>query len=147
MSGESFKKEIGTNVQLESAYERYQKLGGIINEKDYGNALARVEETATLDKALIQQAEFIARFAGIELYNTKDVLDRRVVLYGILRTNARPGDVKYHHSQMCDQRLFAEALRMLGDTDALNKLVDAYHKVGTYCPICLKVAASGEECR
>ena len=74
-------------------------------------------------------------------------VDPKVKLYVVLRADNKPEDVKYHHSQMSDQRLFAEVLRMLGDTDALNKLVDAYHKVGIYCPICLKVIASGEECR
>ncbi|MDP3697043.1 MAG: hypothetical protein Q8R55_03345 [Candidatus Taylorbacteria bacterium] len=130
-----------------NCYQRYQELGGIINEKDYGSALTKAKNTTTLAIALIKGLRVIAEFAGIELHNAKDSIDPRTILYGILRTDTKPEGVQDHHSQMSDQRLFAEALRMLGDTDALNKLVDAHHKVGTYCPICLKVVASGEECR
>lgn len=108
----------------------------------------RIRNIETSPKeVLIKQAEHMAEFAGIELHNTQDKIDQRTVLYGILRADAKPEEVKYHHSQMSDQRLFAEVLRMLGDMDALSKLITAYHKVGTYCPICLKVAASGEKCR
>lgn len=109
-----------------NCYQRYQELGGIINEKDYESVLARVRNITTLDRALIQQAELIAQIAGIELHNTKDAPDQRMILYGILRTDPKPKEVKYHHSQMCDQRLFAEALRMLGDTDALDKVMHTH---------------------
>ncbi len=107
-------------------YERYKKLGGIINEKDYESALARAKNTTTLDIALIKELEFIARIAGIKLRNTKDTIDQRTILYGILRTDAKPEGVKYHHCQMSDQRLFAEVLRMLGDVDSLNKLINTH---------------------
>ncbi|MEK6817382.1 MAG: hypothetical protein AABX80_01145 [Nanoarchaeota archaeon] len=43
-----------------------------------------------------------------------------------MRADIRPEKVRHHHSQMCDQRLFAEALRMLGNVDALNKLIRAH---------------------
>ena len=107
-------------------YQQYRELGGIINEDDYNSALLRAESATTLDIALIRQSEIIARVAGIELYNTEDDLDPITVLYGILRTDVRPEKVRHHHSQMCDQRLFAEALRMLGNVDALNKLIRAH---------------------
>ena len=130
-----------------SPYRQYQENGGIINEEEYEGALTRARNTATAPRHALQEAENMARFAGIELHNTKDAIDQRIILYGILQTDRKPEGVKHHHSQMSDQRLFAEALRMLGDTDALNKLIGAYHKVGIHCPICLKVAVSGEECR
>ncbi|MDO8560792.1 MAG: hypothetical protein Q7R91_01085 [bacterium] len=129
-------------------YRQYKELGGIINKGDYESALARAQHSPTPPKdALIEQVKLMAEFAGIELHNTEDVIDQRTILYGILRTEAKPKAVTHHHSQMSDQRLFAEALRMSGDTDALSKLVNTYHKAGTYCPICSKVVASGEECR
>ena len=134
-------------AQEDNCYHRYQELGGIINEQDYESILARAKSATVPDIALIKQLELIAEFAGIELHNAKGSIDQRTILYGILRTDTKPKGVQYHHSQMCDQRLLAEALRMLGNTYALDKLVDAYHKVGTYCPICLKVIASGKECR
>ncbi len=109
-----------------NCYERYKKLGGIINEKDYESALTRAKNATILDIALIKELEFIARIAGIELRNTKDAIDQRTILYGILRTDAKPEGIKYHHCQMSDQRLLAEALRMLGDVDSLNKLINTY---------------------
>ena len=110
----------------ENNYERYQKLGGIINEKDYESALNRAKNTTTLDIVLIKELEFIARIAGIELHNTKDAIDQRTILYGILRADAKPKGIKYHHSQMSDQRLFAEVLRILRDVDSLDKLINTY---------------------
>ena len=114
------------NTPKDSCYRQYRELGGIINEQDYDSALLRAGNTTTLDKTRAAQAENIARFAGIELHNTKDHLDPITVLYGILRADIRPEKVRHHHSQMSDQRLFAEALRMLGNIDALNKLIWAH---------------------
>lgn len=134
--------------QEKDPYAQYQELGGIINRKDYESALQRTAETAAVsDTTMVEQVEKMARFAGIELQNEKSANDPRVKLYAVLRGDSKPEEIKYHHSQMSDQRLFAETLRMLGDTEALNKLIDAYHKTGTYCPICLKTVTSGEECR
>ncbi len=121
-------KESGLDAP-NSGYEQYKALGGIINEKDYESAITRSKNVTAPDKALITQTESIAETAGVELHNTKDSLDPRVVLYGILRNDTHPEGVKYHHSQMSDQRLFAEALRMLGDTESLNKVVGAYPNI------------------
>ena len=110
-------------------YKRYAELGGIINEKDYGNVVLRVANTITLEHHLIGQAELIAKFAGIELCNTKDALDQRVVLYGILRNDSKPEGVAHHHSQMGDQRLFAEACRILGDVESLQKMIAAFPNI------------------
>lgn len=114
---------------LENSYQRYLELGGIINGIDYQSALDRMNKIKTLDrnnpevKNEIFQAENIARYAGIELSNLKNVLDPKIVLYVILRNDTKPKDVKYHHSQMSDQRIFGEVLRMLGDADSLDKLI------------------------
>jgi len=110
------------------SYQKYQELGGIINEKDYQSALERANGVTNLETTLVKQLEFIARVAGIRLHNEKGSLDRRTVLYGVLRSD-RPEGVKYHHCQMSDQRLFAEVLRMLGDTDSLNKLVSTHPNI------------------
>ncbi len=114
-----------------NCYQQYQELGGIINKEDYQSALARAKNTTTLDDRLINQSELIARVAGIELYNAKDSIDQRTMLYGILRTD-KPEGAKYHHCQMSDQRLFAEALRMLGDVDSLNKLINTHPHISFY---------------
>lgn len=119
------------NAEKENnCYERYKKLGGIINEKDYDSALARAKNPAAVKMSLIKQSEFIAQVAGIELRNEKDTPDQRTVLYGILRADAKSKEeAEYHHSDMSDQRLFAETLRMLGDADSLNKLINAYPNI------------------
>ena len=149
--GIDFYKEGGDmrdGEQKKDSYAQYQELGGIINKEDYESALQRSAETAAVsDTTMVAQVEDMAEFAGIELQKEKSANDPRVKLYAVLRGDSKPEDVKYHHSQMSDQRLFAEVLRILGDTEALSKLIDAYHKIGTHCPICLKVVTPGEECR
>ena len=129
----------------QNSYQRYRELGGIINEKDYRSAIARAEGTTPANESLVLQAKEIAQYAGIALDNAKDAPDHRIALYAALRADTNLGKKK-HYSQMGDQRLFAEVLRILNDTNALSKLIDAYHKTGSYCPICLKVVAFGEEC-
>lgn len=109
-------------------YEQYRSLGGVINEEDYQSALDRIKGTVSLDKNLISQAGGIARASDIELHNLGGQLDPRVILYGILRTDTNP-NAEYHHSQMSDQKLFAEALRMLGDEDSLQKLIVAHPNI------------------
>lgn len=130
MKEESFEGEAGAQDRSgeNGAYESYQEVGGIINEKDYRSALARAEEAETLNETLIQQAKNIAEYAGIVLDNSGGV-DPKVKLYAVLRADNKPEDVKYHHSQMSDQHLFAEAARMLGDADSLNKMIAAYPNI------------------
>jgi len=130
MKEQSFEEGAGIQHQTKEndAYGNYRELGGIINEKDCVSALDRVGETTTFNKSLIRQAENIAKYAGIVLENS-DGVDPRVKLYAVLRTDNKPEDVEYHHSQISDQRLFAEALRMLGDVDSLNKVIAAYPNI------------------
>lgn len=113
----------------ENNYQQYLELGGIINEKDYEDALTRAQKTTALDEAQIMQAENIAKFAGIGLRNTEDTVDQRIILYGILRSDARPEGVKYHHSQMSDQQIFMEVLRMLGDVESVDKMIKKYSNI------------------
>ena len=134
--------EKGVDVQNppeKYTYQHYLELGGIINENDYNSAMMRTQNTTRFNESIIRQAENIAKVGGIELHNTGDTVDPKIILYGILRSDVRPEGVKHHHQQMSDQRLFAEVLRMLEDTDALAKLKDAYHTkraIGTHCPLC-----------
>ena len=121
--------EENTKKETESSYQQYLAMGGIINEKDYQSALDRAKSAVALDnKSLILQVESIARKAGIALHNSESTPDPRVVLYGILRMDANPG-MQYHHNQMGDQKLFAEALRMSGDKESLKKLIEAYPNI------------------
>lgn len=124
------------NQEEKTSYQKYQEAGGIINERDY-NSAKEPSKQAEL------QAKEMAKYAGLDL----DDNDKSIVLYGALRTDANLKKAEYHHSQMSDQSLFMEALRMSGDTDSANKLIEAYHKEGVHCPICLKVPKPGEGCR
>lgn len=165
------------NTSEENGYQRYLELSGIISKEDYAGALERAKNATALDKTLVIQAENTAKFAGIELHNTEDSLDPRIVLYVILRgpnpekpvddnqpsikpksiyfdgvsidDNAGPQEKPKHpHRQLTDPSLFREVLRMLGDTDALNKMKAAYHTnrpLGTYCPLCQQIRYS-EDC-
>ena len=117
------------DVQEETSYQQYKELGGIINEKDYDSALLRAKDTTDFDKTLISQAGNIAKIAGIKLHGTENSPDRRVVLYGILRMDVRPKGIKRHHDEMSDQRIFMEALRMLGDIDSIDKMVKQYPNI------------------
>jgi len=123
-------------------YQRYLELGGIINEKDYTSALTRSKDSATFNESTTKQAENIAKFAGIELHNTEDAIDEKIILYGILH------DIKPKETLDSDWRLFREVLRMLEDTDSLSKLKIACHtnrRPGTYCPLCGQIEFS-EDC-
>ena len=119
--------------QDKNSYQHYMELGGIINEKDYQSALDRSKQTITLDKTSevqVSEVSGIARFSRIALHNSKDSLDPRVALYIILRSDFKSKEeVEYHHSDMIDQRIFAQVLRMLGDADSLKKLIEAYPNI------------------
>lgn len=114
-----------------NSYQRYLELGGIINEKDFESALNRMNNVRTLDmnSSRVQQVADIARYAKIGLSGSEDVLDPRVALYVILRSDVRPKGVRYHHDQMSDQRILGEVLRMLGDADSLDKLIKAFPNI------------------
>ena len=119
----------------ENNYQRYSELGGIINEEDYKNAVDRMENTHTLDmndpgvKASVAQVKGMARRAEINMDDSGSEIDPKIILYAKLRLDAKPADVKYHHSQMGDQQIFGEVLRMLGDAESLDKLIKAYPNI------------------
>lgn len=125
----------------ENTYQRYVELGGIINDKDYDSALSKLgeagKEQITPDKSRMAQVQNMMDVAGIVLDGEQ--FARALKLYTILPRDIKPKEVKGPHDQLSDQQLFREVLRMLEDTDALNKLKVAYHTnrpAGTYCPLC-----------
>lgn len=125
--------EMGSAVKEESEndklYQAYLNLGGIINKEDWESAQTRAENKIDRDENRISQAEAVARIAGIELQNNEDELDKRIVLYELLRSDVQPEKVKYHHQQMTNERIFAEVLKMVGDTDSLNKFIKRYPQI------------------
>jgi len=110
------------NAKSERNYARYTALGGIINEKDHDSVIARAEKGVVENKTRRTNMDVTAQFSGIE----RTAVDKAYPYYEILRTDERPAGVEYHHSSMSDQRLFAEALRMVGDTVSLEKLIAAH---------------------
>lgn len=109
-------------------YQKYLELGGIINEADYISALERTDN-APVGIATIAQVRIMANHAKIELHNQDNSIDRRIKLYRILRTDIRPDGIKHHHDSMSDQQIFVEALRMLGDKESTNKMIESHPNI------------------
>lgn len=108
-----------------TSYEQYAQLGGIINELDHADIISRAKSAVELNKWAVMQAESIALYSGVG----QEVLVEATPLYVVMRTDRKPADVEYHHCQMCDQRIFAEALRMIGDVEDLAKIIAAYPSI------------------
>jgi len=119
-----------TNTTEKSlTYSRYTELGGIINETDYLSIRQRADAISIPDKLSTSQVNVIAGVAGIRLLSSGKTLEPMTKLYMIMRADKKPEGVVYHHSQMTDQRLFAEALRILEDEKSLNKLIAAHRHI------------------
>ncbi len=110
-------------------YMRYKGFGGIINQKDYASTLERAKGSKTIDPHSLAQVRGMARQAGITLEDPKTGIDPSIALYAVLRKDVNSEKEKYHHSQMTDQRLFAEALRILGDFELYKKFLNAYPNI------------------
>lgn len=119
MARESQGNEKETEDSPEKSFERYKESGGQIDEKAYQNVLEKFKQPTTPDKPVVLQVEAMAAKSGIELRSSKDSPDPRIVLYGIMRSE----------SNLRDQRLFAEVLRISGDTDSLKKLMETYPNI------------------
>ncbi len=92
--------------------------------------LQSTKEKRTLSPSSLRQAEEMARVAGIVLSEKGKGTDPRVALYASLREDVDvnlKGEFDYSH--LDDQHLFAEVLRMLGDTDSLKKFLKAYSNI------------------
>lgn len=135
---------------LKNNYQHYLELGGVVSEEDYQNI---IDDMRTFDRnnselrSRMAQVERMANYAKIKLSNPEDILDPRIVLYAVLRGNARLSKSEYHRIQT-DLQVFREALRILGDADALGKLKESYHSnrpSGTSCPLCGQIS-DNENC-
>lgn len=112
------------------SYAGYVQNGGRINEEDYRSVLLRAQNGKVSEGAR-HQAEGIARFSGIALDTFQSHIDPRA-LYGVLRSDTEPTpptNVRHHHSQMSDQELFMEMLRMLEEGDAIRLVENAYPNI------------------
>ena len=134
-----------------SGYDRYKALGGIINEYDYASAVERAKTASPnrqtvsqvesmADFAELKLQEPIAQDPRVVLYSilrndampTDEVYFKAQTMSDDSQTESsiyRDGNTalknekqqKHHHSQMSDQQLFEEVLRMLGDEESLKK--------------------------
>ena len=110
---------------------------GIINEFDF-HRLLKLANSATLSSLKegldqygqhqidqwVMRVTHIAEQKRIELIGANDP---RVILYILAKNDVHPtpinGKKVSHHSEMSDQRIFEEILRMVGDTESLKKLL------------------------
>lgn len=106
-------------------YARYIELGGEIDGDSFREVWNRAAMITTLARTTILQAEHMAQVAGFSLNNGQH-LDEVTVFYGALRSGYNP-EPEFHYSQMCDQKLLAEALKMLDRPDLLMRVIAAYH--------------------
>ncbi len=78
---------------MTNSYAQYKELGGIINEKDYLGVFERARNPNILDLKSkqvinsIRQAGGIARHAKIEMDDSEDTVDIRIVLHVLLRND------------------------------------------------------------
>jgi hypothetical protein len=107
----------------ENSFKEYALQGGILNKKDYADALLRAKNIKNINQSTMAQAENMARVAGISL------TDEELSLYAVLREDIPEGKDKDHYTQKNDQRLFAEVLRMLGDAESLQKLISRHPNI------------------
>ncbi len=97
------------------SYGRYLALGGRIDEENYGRVMKRViAESGLVQHFARIQTSTTAAISGISLCAVRDEtgVDPRFI-YGILRHDVASDNIKHHHSQMSDQELLVESLRML----------------------------------
>lgn len=106
---------------IENNYGSYQALGGRMSWRTYRKTLEQTEQPPTFEERRVNQAKFIAGIAGVPLNNEEGLLDKIITFYGVLRTG--------QNRTLCDQELFAEALRMLKRPDLLKKVIDKHPNI------------------
>lgn len=100
-------------------YEEYKALSGTLSQEEYWDVLKRAAEERNIFSKWSGHANSMARAAEITLS------PETVALYGILR-DEKPDPIKEHFSELSDQKLLAEALRIVGDTKSLEALIEKH---------------------
>jgi hypothetical protein len=77
----------------------------------------------------LEADDALEKVVGTELGAVKFIKDPRAVLFTILRGHTDTAGEGNHHSQMNDQSLFVEALRMFGDQESFKKLDEAHPRM------------------
>lgn len=122
--------------ELRFVYADYVSIGGRLDEESYSQVMKKAEQESmsgiTGNFARAQTAT-IANVSGISLeaIHQEAGLDP-VSIYEILRSDKIPAGVSDHHSQMNDQQLLVESLRMLGQQDAVNAIIATHPHIIFY---------------
>jgi len=111
-------------------YAGYLAHGGRIDEATYNSVMQRVGEDPAADFAedfADSQTKITADISGISLdaIRNETGIDPRFI-YGVLRHDMGPDGVEHHHSQMSDQQLLVESLRMLEQGSAVGAVIDKH---------------------
>lgn len=111
----------GTAGEKAQDYEKYKTLSGALRQEQYQDVLKRAAEgtEAPTTSQSSTNVNFMAQRAGIALS------PETVTIYGILR-NEKPDGISENYHEMSDQKLLAEALRMVGDTASLTTFIEKY---------------------
>ena len=116
--------------EQEHRYKKYLESSWLINEAACEEALRRATDDVEFNKLDSHSKEFCAKQAKMIADVSGITLDSEVLcLYTVLRTDyVAKTEVEHHHSGLSDQKLFAEALRILGHKDALDKVMLAHQE-------------------
>lgn len=127
-------QDMSAVIERESpySYEGYVAMGGRIDEENYHRVMKRASEESghfTVDQ-MRDQTRLTAEISGISLDAIRDDvgIDPRCI-YEILRHDVKPVDAEHHHSQMCDQKLLVESLRMLEQGDAAQAIINRHPNI------------------
>jgi hypothetical protein len=109
---------VGGEAEVEkNDWQKYQELGGIIDEPGYASAMERANDSYEIDENKVKRIRAIAYAAEIEL------TPQAVKLFSILRGDEKPSGVEHHHSQMTDEKLLIQVLLILGDKELADKII------------------------
>ena len=111
------------------SYAGYVACGGRIDEVNYRRVMKAIQDepAAEMSKG---QTEITAEISGVSLDAIRDAtgIDPRAI-YGILRHDHMPPELKDHHVKMSDQQLLVESLRMLEQSDAVQAIMDKHSHI------------------
>jgi len=110
------------SVPVVRGYENYKASGGILSQAEYQSVLERAADSKNVPSVSTEaQATHMAQASEIVLS------PETVTIYGILRHDEKPSpDTKGHYSALSDQKLLAEALRLVGDERPLTTFIEKY---------------------
>ena len=126
--------EVGMSEQTTShegesrySYADYISMGGRIDEENYTRVIQMAQDEAgasAVTKFTLFQTATIAGTSDISLEAIHaETGINPVCIYSILRSDKIPREVRDHHSQMNDQQLLVESLRMLGAHSAIDAII------------------------